>query len=284
MRNLLRALVRKVARVFAEEIRDELAALHEQSAERRIRIDIADALQQLGSKGPVRERLVHFFLMNHRWVAMLEERNRRVAAETWSFIDEVGIPLFVLDQFKVIESNSEEILRTEGHILDLGVYRGGSTRALARIFPNNVIHGFDSFEGLPDDWSHTLKGDFGDIAGELPDVPSNVILHKGWFDETLPSWAAENADRQIALMRVDCDIYSSTRIVFGALGGMIGQNTWILFDELIGYHGWRDHELKAFEEFLEDRQLAVEWVAHGLTYTLVRIGNPEQGGPAGGAQ
>jgi len=50
---------------------------------------------------------------------------------------------------------------------------GDSTRELARIFPERVIHGFDSFEGLPEDWGHLGKGHF-EVKGELPDVPANV--------------------------------------------------------------------------------------------------------------
>ena len=71
---------------------------------------------------------------------------------------------------------------------NLGVYKGDSARAIAGIFPDHTIHGFDSFEGLPEDWSHVLKGAFGDIKGILPDMPKNVILYKGWFENTLPDW------------------------------------------------------------------------------------------------
>lgn len=262
--------IRSVAQVFAEEIVRELERSGGLNIAGRVRLDIVDSLRELGS-GPANAQLRHFFLWNHRWAAMLGERNRRTAAETWDFVDELGKPAFVLDQFEVIESKREEITSTPGHILDLGVYKGASTRALARIFPEHPIHGFDSFEGLPDDWSHVLSGAFGDVGGESPDVPANVSLYKGWFDQTLGPWAKEHGDQPIMLMRVDCDIYSSTRTIFDELGHLIGSGTWVLFDELIGYRGWQDHEYRAFREFLERKPFEVEWVAHGLTYVLVRL-------------
>src|SRR3546814_16559535 len=71
--------------------------------------------------------------------------------------------MFNPKQMDVIASKRSEISSLDGYILDLGVYKGSSTRALARIFHDQVIHGFDSFEGLPGDWSHVLKGAFGDV-------------------------------------------------------------------------------------------------------------------------
>ncbi|HEY7470611.1 MAG TPA: class I SAM-dependent methyltransferase [Acidimicrobiia bacterium] len=275
MKRLLERLIRRIARVFAEEVRRELESSEGIKTRGRAQIDVVDALRELAS-GPANQELQRVFFWNHRWIAMLSERNQRAATETWDFIDQLDSPLFVLEQFRVIESRKDEILEFNGHVLDLGVYKGASTRALARMFPDHTIHGFDSFEGLPEDWAHVVRGSFGEIEGALPDVPSNVILHKGWFDETLGPWAKEHDDQPIMLMRVDCDIYSSAKTIFTEFGGLIRPGTWILFDELIGYRGWRQHEFKAFQEFLEDTGFQVDWVAHGLTYFLVRLraGNP----------
>ena len=203
---------------------------------------------------------------------LLSERNRRAAASTFDFVDaEMPEALFSVNQFDVISSKAAEMMELDGQILDLGVYKGGSTRALARIFPDRVIHGFDSFEGLPGDWAHVLKGDFGDIKGVLPDMPDNVKLYKGWFDDTLPLWLEGHRDRPISILRVDCDIYSSTVTIFEVLRDLIVPGTWIVFDELIGYRGWEHHEHKAFQEFLARTGHTVHYVAHGLTYTIARL-------------
>ena len=259
-----------LARLLAGEIRRELETSDGIPSKGRVQFDVVDTLQELAS-GPANQQLQRFFFWNHRWVAMLAERNRRTASETWDFIDGMDNPLFVLEQFRVIESKRDEILEVDGQILDLGVYKGASTRALARTFPDHVIHGFDSFEGLPEDWTHVVSGAFGDVDGAFPDVPPNVTLHKGWFNETLGPWAKEHNDLPIMLMRVDCDIYSSTKTIFTELRELIRPGTWILFDELIGYRGWQEHEYKAFQEFLYSTDFNVEWIAHGLTYVLVKL-------------
>lgn len=207
-----------------------------------------------------------------RWFANLAERNRRTAVSTHDFVDAtMPSALFKLDQFAVLRSKRDAITSLNGQILDLGVYKGESTRGLAEVFPDVTIHGFDSFEGLPGDWSIALAGHFGDVAGVLPDVPANVLLHKGWFSETLPPWSLKYAGHAISLLRVDCDIYSSTKEAFDVLGPMLRPGSWILFDELIGYQGWQDHEYRAFEEFLHESGLGCEYVAYGLTYVLVRL-------------
>ena len=64
-----------------------------------------------------------------------------------------------------------------------------------------VIHGFDSFQGLPQDWkkgnaeSETAafpKGAF-DLFGIPPIVAGdNVKLHRGWFEDTLPGFLDES--------------------------------------------------------------------------------------------
>lgn len=233
------------------------------------KIDTESIIKDLGA-GKMNAHLQHFYTWNHRFVAMLQEKNKRAAQSTYDFVDsEMQDAIFNANQMKVIESKRDSIMALGGNTLDLGVYKGSSTRVLARIFTNEIIHGFDSLEGLPEDWAHVLKGAFGDVKGLLPDMPDNVKLYKGWFDDTLPVWLNGHMDRPISLLRIDCDIYSSTKTIFDVLGDLVQPGTWIVFDELIGYRGWEAHEYKAFQEFLATRpNLSFEYVAFGLTYAI----------------
>lgn len=255
------ALLRKATAVIADEWK-------KQTAGTPLRVDMKAAVKDL-SAGTLNADIQQFFLHNHRFVAQLAEKNRRAAVETYDFVDSV-MPhaMFNPSQMAVIESRKAQILALDGHILDLGVYKGGSTRHLARIFPEKTIHGFDSFEGLPEDWSHVLKGAFGDVKGILPDMPANVRLYKGWFNDTLPVWFAGHRTKPISLLRIDCDIYSSTKTIFDVLEPLITHGTCIVFDELIGYRGFKDHEYKAFSEFQARTGCEFEYVSFGLTYTL----------------
>src|SRR5690606_31061094 len=72
-------------------------------------------------------------------------------------------------------------LLADGLVMEFGVAGGKSIRDIARrVGPAKQVHGFDSFEGLPGDWSGTdmLAGRFS-RGGNLPRVPANVALHKG---------------------------------------------------------------------------------------------------------
>ena len=273
-RNVSRA-ARYVAREMADEFRKQVdaepALAMKSDRPARSRIDALDLVEQLSTSAG-NQALIRFFTWNHRWIAQLSERNHRAAVSTSDFIDaEMSEALSTTNQFEVIRSKREEMMELGGSILDLGVYKGGSTRALAKTFPENHIHGFDSFEGLPEDWAHVTKGAFGDIKGVLPDMPDNVTLYKGWFDETLPMWLEDHGDKPISILRVDCDIYSSTKTIFDVLEPLIQAGTWIVFDELIGLRGWEQHEYKAFLEFIERTGLKHEYIAYGLSYTIVRL-------------
>ena len=54
----------------------------------------------------------------------------------------------------------------------------------------------------------------------------------------------------IALLHIDCDLYSSTDYVLSTLKPAIRSGTVIVFDEYFNYPGWKQHEHKAFEEFI----------------------------------
>ena len=278
MKRLVKRNVSRVARYVAREMADELsrsaisdAPNVDPDAPQTVRLDIPDALEQLSSN-KAEMALVQFFAWNHRWVAQLSERNRRTAVSTYDFVEaQMNQAVFMVDQFKVIESKADQTIELDGQILDFGVYKGASTRALARIFPDRKIHGFDSFEGLPEDWSHDLKGSFGHIAGALPSVPNNVSLWPGWFEDSLPQWMQDHSGSPISILRIDCDIYSSTKTIFDVLEPLIQAGTWIVFDELIGLRGWEQHEYKAFLEFIERTGFDYEYIAYGLSYTIVRL-------------
>src|SRR6476619_6860744 len=88
----------------------------------------------------------------------------------------------------------------DGLFTEFGVWTGNWLRQLAAMRPVD-FYGFDSFEGLPEAWSLHGAGTF-DVAGELPSMPDNVTLVKGWFADTLPRFLDENAE-PVAFVHVD---------------------------------------------------------------------------------
>ena len=141
-------------------------------------------------------------------------------------------------------------LRKPGLVLEFGVYRGNTIRLIAKACPNEKIYGFDSFRGLPESWvgSRTASTSM-DVGGKLPQVPGNVELVAGLFGDTLPGFLA-NHPGPAGFVHIDCDIYSSTREVFATISDRLVPGTVIVFDEFFGYHGFKEHEYRAFHEFI----------------------------------
>ncbi len=142
---------------------------------------------------------------------------------------------------------------------------------MAKRIQGKLFHGFDSFEGLPQEWSgFDLRAREFDMKGKMPRVPSNVRLYRGHFEATLPDWVAANPG-PVAFMHVDCDLYSSTQIIFNLLAERIVPGTIILFDEYFNYPNWEQHEFKAFQEFVTARSIKYEYLAFARQQVAARI-------------
>ena len=148
--------------------------------------------------------------------------------------------------------------KVEGSVLEFGVRHANSTRQLASLAKQDV-HGFDSFEGIPEDWHDEGRGSYS-TKGVIPKVPSNIHLHAGWFDATLPKFLADNFENT-RLINIDCDIYSSTKTVLELLAPRIVKGTVIIFDEYIGNEHWREDEFKAFQEAVKTYGWHYEYIA-----------------------
>ena len=144
--------------------------------------------------------------------------------------------------------------------LEFGVASGKSINYISG-FTKEKVYGFDSFEGLPEDWREGYgKGKFSS-DGNLPAVNENVVLIKGWFNETLPAFIREQ-NKKVSFIHVDCDLYSSTKYIFDTLKPYMDTDCVVIFDELVNYSGFDGEtgELKAFYEFITENKVDYEWV------------------------
>lgn len=158
---------------------------------------------------------------------------------------------YVLSQ---VEAGADDLF------LEFGVFGGRSITLSAWTLPDKIFYGFDSFEGLPENFRYDwAKGSF-DMRGVEPIVPENVRLIKGWFNETLPPFV-KNHPQKCAYIHVDCDLYSSTKTIFDNLKNQIGAGTIIAFDEYFNYPGWQEYEYKAFMEFVAENDIDFEYIA-----------------------
>lgn len=156
-------------------------------------------------------------------------------------------------------------LNPRGIALEFGVGKGESTRLIAAHMP---VIGFDSFEGLPEDWRSGFPA--GSFAHHRPSI-SNCDLVIGLYADTLPDMGVQHLDQEIGLLHIDCDLYSSTATVFEHIGPCIGPGTCIVFDEWHGYPGAGLHEQRAWREFVENTEIAWEVIGHGFEQWAIRI-------------
>lgn len=153
--------------------------------------------------------------------------------------------------------------RPTGLCLEFGVYKGNSVNFIAENLPNWSIFGFDSFEGLPEKWVDVFdKGSFS-VGGELPVVRDNVRLIKGLFEDTLPEWLQTHSGESLDLLHIDSDLYSSAKTILNNCRDLISVETVIVFDELINYISFEDHEIKALYEFCREMNYSVDILCFG---------------------
>lgn len=193
-------------------------------------------------------------------------------ADGWRHVKDTSVALPRLagisgDAFRI----GLQSARPDGLVLEFGVRFGVSIRQIAAL-ANQQVHGFDSFEGLPEAWRSEPSGSYSTF-GMLPAVPENVTLHQGWFERSLPEFLREHAG-PVRFMNVDCDIYSSTHTVLTLLTDRIVRGTVIVFDEFFGHEGWKDDEFLAFHEIASERGWRFEYICFGLStgQAAVRIG------------
>ena len=140
--------------------------------------------------------------------------------------------------------------------LEFGVAEGMATRYWSKLLtnPKSRLHGFDSFEGLPENWiDEAPKGHFS-TDGMIPDIDDpRVEFFKGWFDAVLPRYRFE--EHEVLVLNLDADLYSSTKYALDFCMPHIVPGTYLYFDE---FH-YLDHEFRAF------RELAAE---SGRTFTV----------------
>ncbi len=161
----------------------------------------------------------------------------------------------------------------DGLCAEFGVNAAWSLNFIARLLnrQGRTIYGFDSFEGLKEDWrgTHFAKGDF-DRRGVLPKVESNVVLVKGWFDAVLPTFLAANV-AGFAFVHFDADTYETTQLVLSLIGERIRAGTILLFDEYLGFPNWQNGEFRAWREFAEQHGVSFRYLAFGPTQAALRV-------------
>lgn len=170
----------------------------------------------------------------------------------------------------VVTTQLDKDLLNNGYVLEFGVATGRTLNQFAYWLHNKLIYGFDGFDGLPEDWTSRMRKGFF-ARDTLPRVRSNCHLIVGWFDQTLPKFKETIKHSPIALLHVDCDLYSSTVTVLNNLRENIVPGTVIVFDEYINYPGWQMDEFRAWQEHCRMYGVRYEYIGRVSRHQKVAV-------------
>jgi hypothetical protein len=151
-----------------------------------------------------------------------------------------------------------------GDLVETGTWRGGAAgmmalAALSTSGPVRRMHLFDSFQGIPEpdrahdpiDWIVNdmklpeaealgrLRGikaleaprkDLERVLFEICSYPKEKItIHEGWFQETVPP--ASRDIESIAVLRLDGDLYASTKVCLDHLYEKLSPGGFLIIDD-----------------------------------------------------
>ncbi len=155
--------------------------------------------------------------------------------------------------------------------IEFGVYSGTSINFFSKKLNNKKIYGFDSFEGLKEDWLGTAvpKGTFN-LNKKIPKLENNVIPVTGWIQDTLPIFIKEK-NPKINFVHMDVDTYETTKFILESIKPNLIKGSIILFDELYNFEGWDVGEYKALREVFNDNEYKFLSFATDSAQVVIKI-------------
>jgi O-methyltransferase len=189
----------------------------------------------------------------------------------------VGLPR-LLNAFELARCVETSDMR--GAIVECGVFKGGCVGLMAKVSADagakRKVWLFDSFEGLPQPTAldGAMAEEYSDspTSGELVAIDrcvglletveellfdklqlrrENIVIRKGWFQDTLP--AAKDEIGEIAILRLDGDWYESTKVCLENLYDRVVAGGFVIIDD----YGYWEGCKRATDEFLANRGLSV---------------------------
>ena len=171
-------------------------------------------------------------------------------------------------------------------LLDLGVWIGWSTRLISDA-SDRKVYGFDSFEGLVEDWkledqvvkrgTFSLSDPFAQrfikdtgvvFEDGLPaPLGRKVQFIKGSTYDTLAPFLAEHAGAPIRLFHMDLDTYESCLHALETCKDRFVPGSILVFDEYLVTNG----EMRAFYEFQSRYELEWNYRSWGLEMMEMNI-------------
>lgn len=199
--------------------------------------------------------------------------NIRNQVRPYTMVPDSGVEFLIHSVKQVLDKN------IPGDFIECGVWKGGCAAAMEltsiALQPNSKrqTHLFDSFQGLPPvqpidgpmaaQWQASVDGPiyYDNCTASLATVVQNFVqlgissqkvkYYPGWFEDTIPEFARNHPNFQIAILRLDGDWYTSTKVCLENLYPLVSEKGIIIIDD---YYAWDGCAL-AVHEFLAEHKL-----------------------------
>ncbi len=117
--------------------------------------------------------------------------------------------------------------------LEFGVFRGDSLHSWCKLNtnPETRFFGFDSFEGLPEDWTADRPKCSFTTSGKTPDISDpRVQFVVGCFQHSLPGFLHSYEPNNRLLIHIDSDLYSSSLYCLTTMNHLMPPGTLVIFE------------------------------------------------------
>ncbi len=152
--------------------------------------------------------------------------------------------------------------------LEFGVAEGNSLRKFCKFNtnPESRFFGFDTFEGLPEDWDSgwgTIRKGSYTTNGIIPEFPdSRVSIIKGYYQDVLDDFLNSYTPSGKMIIHLDCDLYSSALYVLTKCDVFRKLNPLILMDDFSS----PNHMFRAFNDYTKSYIVSYDYVASAGSY------------------
>ena len=173
---------------------------------------------------------------------------------TWAF-ELPNLPELYFHRWALFDRMIEHSKR-DRPFYEYGVWRGEAFQYLIKTFKRG--YGFDTFEGIPEDW-HDEKAGAYSSEGNIPQIEGGEFI-VGKFEDTLPEFFSKPRPKA-SIINFDADLYSSTICALNFSKPVIDKHTILIFDEFIINKNWEQDEYKALNEFCLNNNCTYEVLA-----------------------
>jgi O-methyltransferase len=194
---------------------------------------LREAIRFLGPLRPLAKRSTRLFFPRYSWFLDRLNWDARLNATVKEFPSAVELGSRE-DLYRHVNDTLTGRSERAIDFLEFGVFEGASIGQWSALNqnPGSRFFGFDSFEGLPEDWHSGKRQGAFSTGGKLPQIAdSRVSFVAGWFQHSLRGFMASYRPQNQVLIHVDCDLYSSTLYCLTTLDPVISPGTLIVLDD-----------------------------------------------------